>query len=47
MQNEERQGMLSGRPYGGVLAMINNTLRPQTETINYTNHLNIVRISNL
>ena len=47
MQNEVQQGMLSGRPYGGVMTMINNNLRSQTETIYCSDRFNIVRISNL
>jgi hypothetical protein len=43
MQNEVQQGMLSGRPYGGVMTMINNHLRSQTETNYCTDRLHIVR----
>lgn len=40
-------GMLKGRPFGGVLTMINNNIRHITETIYCSERCNIVRVDKL
>ena len=46
MSNVMDCGMLRGRPFGGVLTLINNRLRSVCETVHCSERYAIVRVAN-
>jgi exonuclease III len=46
MSDSVSAGILTGRPFGGVISMINNNLRKYTETISCSDRMSIIKVCN-
>ena len=46
MRSSVEQGMLRGRPFGGVITLVNNSLRSLTKTLHCDDRYTIVKIGN-
>ena len=46
MNKQVDSGMLRGRPFGGVVTLINNSLRSLTETVFCDERYSVVRVAN-
>ena len=46
MSDSVGAGILKGRPFGGVICMINNDLRKYTETISCSDRMSIIKVCN-